>query len=212
MTSNINLAAGRKTASHLVKYTHHIDGEAHFSQDGKVKTAMRRRSIALASQQGHIFSLLVQGLEGFDEADPLKDVGISPTRAVVNFEMGRPEAVKLVGRWREVRHIRVSHAIESIGPIVKIQNGQRALLLAAPNAGTTQVLAVTCEAIPKLGPEPETMAFYGGFDSAEVVNDLTRETGLLGFIYPASDPEALRKRIGTVDFVPDRLKSYTISQ
>jgi hypothetical protein len=45
-TSQIDLRLGGKVASHLVKYSHHPDGRAHFSQDHKVRTEIRRQSIA----------------------------------------------------------------------------------------------------------------------------------------------------------------------
>lgn len=45
---------GRST-SHLVKFSHHIDGNAHFSQDGRVKTAIRRKSFRLDGPLGHLF-------------------------------------------------------------------------------------------------------------------------------------------------------------
>ena len=34
-TADVSLEPGGKCTSHLVKYTHHVDGEAHFSQDKK---------------------------------------------------------------------------------------------------------------------------------------------------------------------------------
>ena len=46
-----------------------------FSQDGKIRTAIKRQSIALDRQQGHIFSVLFQGLEAFDSATGAKDSG-----------------------------------------------------------------------------------------------------------------------------------------
>jgi hypothetical protein len=58
----VDLANGGKVASHLVKYSHHPDGRAHFSQTGKIITAIERQSIALDTQHGHMFSLMIQGL------------------------------------------------------------------------------------------------------------------------------------------------------
>ena len=61
----VNLADTGRVASHLVKYSHHPDGRAHFSQDGKIKTEIKRQSVPLRDQQGHIFTLLFQGLRAF---------------------------------------------------------------------------------------------------------------------------------------------------
>jgi hypothetical protein len=63
-TSQVNLQIGGKIASHLVKYSHHPDGRAHFSQDGRVRTEIKRQSVALDQQWGHIFTVQVQGIEG----------------------------------------------------------------------------------------------------------------------------------------------------
>ena len=38
--SQVNLEKDGKVASHLVKYSHHIDGRAPFSQSGKIITAI----------------------------------------------------------------------------------------------------------------------------------------------------------------------------
>jgi len=43
---------GGVRTSHLAKYAHHSDGEAHFFEDGKVKTEVRRKSVPLGEQLG----------------------------------------------------------------------------------------------------------------------------------------------------------------
>ena len=48
--TQVDLKIGGKVASHLVKYSHHPDGRAHFSQDGKIYTAIKRESIPLNQQ------------------------------------------------------------------------------------------------------------------------------------------------------------------
>ena len=51
-SSQVDLQVGGKIASHDVKYSHHTDGRAHFSQAGKVFTVVKRQSIALEKYQG----------------------------------------------------------------------------------------------------------------------------------------------------------------
>src|ERR1700730_17516226 len=53
--AQVDLQRGGKVTSHLVKYSHHTDGWAQFSQDRKIFTAIKRRSIALDTQNGHMF-------------------------------------------------------------------------------------------------------------------------------------------------------------
>jgi hypothetical protein len=89
--SQVNLEHGAKVTSHLVKYSHYTDGRAHFSQTGKIVTAIKRQSIALDKQHGHMFSLLIQGLNALDAAHPTKDSITSTERAIANLPSIRPK-------------------------------------------------------------------------------------------------------------------------
>src|SRR5712691_4530164 len=42
VSSVVSLELGGRVSSHLVKYSHHPDGRAHFSQDGKVLTVIKK--------------------------------------------------------------------------------------------------------------------------------------------------------------------------
>jgi hypothetical protein len=202
--AEVNLEHGGKVTSHLVKYSHHTNGRAHFSQTGKIVTAIKRQSIALDKQHGHIFSLLIQGLHALVTANPLKDVGASPKRTVINFEIEPPEAVKFVGRWFNVNEMRFNNPTPTIGPIILTLDTDgaqiNACLFASPHANARHVLAVTCQAIPKLGPDPEVFMFYGGFDPCEIMTDPTKEAGFLAFLYPISEADKVRERLGSVDY------------
>jgi hypothetical protein len=201
--SQVNLEHAGKVTSHLVKYSHHVDGRAHFSQDGKIFTAIKRQSIALDKQHGHLFSLLIQGLSALD---PANDELQSTKRAAIEFAMEPPAAIKFVGRWFAVNAMRFSNPTPTIGPVVPglDPDGNRTdqIFTASPHANTRHVLAVSCIPIPSLGPEPEIFLFYGGFSSADIMTDPTKEAGFLAFLYPIADSEKLRERLGSVDFVP----------
>jgi hypothetical protein len=203
--SQVNLEQGGKVTSHDVKYSHHPDGRAHFSQDGKIFTAIKRQSIALDRQHGHIFSLIIQGLRALDVADPIKDTGISSKRCVIDFQIEASEAVKFVGWWYDVNKMRFNNPTLSIGPTLMLNSAglqRAACLVAHPGPNVTHVLAVSCEKIPKLGPEPELFVFYGGFDPPEKMIDATKEAKFLAFIYPISDVKEICERVGSVDYVP----------
>jgi hypothetical protein len=188
-----------------VKYSHHVDGRAHFSQDGKIFTTIKRQSVALDKQDGHIFSLLIQGLSALD---PAHDELLSTKRAAIEFAMEPPEAIKFVGRWFDVNAMRFSNPTPTIGPVVAgldpDGNQRDQIFTASPYANARHVLAVSCVPISSLGPEPEIFLFYGGFSSPDIMTDLTREAGFLAFLYPIVDSEKLRERLGSVDFVPRR--------
>jgi hypothetical protein len=96
--TDLNLVPGGKVSSYLVKYTHHLDGEAHFSQEGQVKTEIRKKSIPLHSINGHIFTIQFQGLKNFKSTN--KRELPSKKRIILSFNLGdsEPDAVKIVGR------------------------------------------------------------------------------------------------------------------
>ena len=73
------------------------------------------------------------------------------------------------------------------------------LLVASPH-DTARVLCISCQPILRLGPEPELLIVYGGFDVREIHGrHLARRPEFLAFIYPLSNAEDLKKIIGTID-------------
>jgi hypothetical protein len=118
-------------------------------------------------------------------------------------ESPEPEAIKLVGRWSEISTL-LPAGQSTVGPTVITQDQagtQRIGFLLASHYDKTlrHVLIITCEPVPRLGPEPEMMLLLGGFDVREIMDDTTKNAGFLTFLYPASDSEELKKRLGTTD-------------
>lgn len=74
------------TTTEKLKYTHHPDGEAHFSQDGKVYTRVRTQTTPLHHYEQHLFTVNFWGVEHFElaQAKDLKDP--KPDRAAVRFD------------------------------------------------------------------------------------------------------------------------------
>lgn len=70
------------TTSHLVKYNHHPDGKAHFSQTGKVRTKVRKKAQTLDAVDGHLFTMLVSGLDGFEKIAAPQDPPVNPELSV----------------------------------------------------------------------------------------------------------------------------------
>lgn len=204
-TSNVSLQIGGKITSHLVKYSHHSDGRAHFSQTGKVRTEIKKQSVPLDSQWGHIFTVHIQGLNAFKAAEVAQPLTNSHQRATISFRIPNSlAAVKFVGRWFDVAKLPVGGTQGSvIGPGLRSQdpdgNQQNGVLVASPYANARHVLFVTCDPVAPMGSEPEMMLFYGGFDPRVVMDDVTKDANFLAFMYPASDAEALKALLGTVD-------------
>lgn len=209
----VDLKPGGKVSSHHVKYTHHVSGEAHFSQDRKIFTKIRRQSVPLRSNGGHIFTLHAQGLVHFKAARKAKD-NAAPTerRANITVDLGSktPKAVKFVGRVFDARLLGSTFKGEwpdRVGPFLpyRIEDGEtnNGICIGNPHDTSDQMLLlVTCHTIPPLDPTREAaMVFVGGFDPPDQVTDSSRTTSMLVLNYPAEDFEQLRAQLGSVDFV-----------
>ncbi len=85
---------------------------------------IKRQALSLDKQRGHIFSVLIQGLQAFDRDSSVKDAAPTPKRANINFEIlvePQSEAFKLIGRWFEVATLEYGgHPPSTIGPIIPI--------------------------------------------------------------------------------------------
>lgn len=209
----VDLKPQGKCSSHSVKYAHHIGGEAHFSQDGKILTKVRRQSVPLRSNKGHIFTLLVQGLEHFKAGTKAKDYATLTTkRANLTVDLGNelPEAMKFVGRVYDARLIGPmlkGEYPDRIGPFLSYRIGDgnltQGFCIGNPHDLSDQtLLLVTFHAIPRLDAKREAaMIFVGGFDPPEQVTDPMRTTSMLALNYPGENFEELRSQLGSVDYV-----------
>jgi hypothetical protein len=206
--TDLSLLPGGKVTTHRVKYSHHVSGEALFSQDGKIYSKIRKRSVPLKSQAGHIFTVLICGIPSFEKASDLYSQVSSGSRTVLTFEFqGMPQKVKFVGMWYSIRLIRKN----SIGvkknvaqkPLLLASNGtvREGLLLLDPflESGEKYALVLCSEIIPGNSTK-ESLAFMGGFDPPELVYNHNRETKMLSLIYPAYDADNLANQIGSIDF------------
>lgn len=214
--TSLSLEPGGKATSHLVKYSHHPDGRAHFSQDGKVFTALKKQSIPINKIQGHVFTVQLQGLTSFEQLNR-NEYNLPPTakRTILNFSFGNaePQAVKFVGSWFSQAVLMKNMQSGVLGPVMTAINPQGksylAFLCSAPegHAGEGRILVLTCEGIPRLSKDEETaLTFIGGFDDAAIVNDLSRTTTFLALSYPVENADDLAERIGSIDFIADPKK------
>lgn len=203
----MNLAEKGKVASHLVKYSHHTDGEAHFSQDGKVKTEIRRQSVPLTEQQGHIFTVIFQGLRAFESVSAAKETAMSAKRTTLTLAIKDrfPKAVRIVGRWYWIEDLPIEPRPPVIGPQLQAVdpdgNEYKAIIIGSPH-DKKHVLVLTCIPQHSVSPVHDLMMFMGGFDPSSRITNSKRPTSYLSFLYPADDYEELKQRLGSIDYAP----------
>lgn len=218
---DLSLVDGGKVTSHLVKYSHPPDGRAHFSQDGKVRTQIRKNSVPLQDINGHFFTIQLQGTDSFEKLDR-KDYKSGSLKQIVNLPIGprEPPAIKIVGRLYSIDELKsrrfilpVSGSFGHVIEIVSTSGGRnRGFLLAPPlnNPSQDLILILACEIIPKIdAQENAALTFMGGFDHHDTIHNTSVETSYLALSYPLSDNdfEQFKKRIGCIDLVESDLFS-----
>jgi hypothetical protein len=207
-TAQVSLEPQGKCTSHKVKYTHHPDGRAHFSEDGKIFTAVVRQSVPLNSAEGHIFTVQAAGLHEFQPATRSKDLA-QPTesRANLAFEFGSefPQAIKIVGQLYHVRTLEariVGRAPSVVGRVLPVNaSGTPVFCVGNPSAVLADmILLLTCEIMPPEKPW-SGLIFYGGFDPREHFDDVSHSASFLALSYSIENFEELASRLGSVDLL-----------
>ena len=208
MPQKISLNERLWGSSHKVKYTHHVDGRAHFSQDGKIQTIVKRESVPLGAAVGHLFTVQLQGLSAFKALPADQHHPPRPSRANAVFQLtGRKsDSVKFLGQIYQRDHfIRSLVNVKSpVGPRLMLAgpDGRRHMgVMMAAAEFPERLLIVTAEAISALNQDGPTITFIGGFDSPDVVFDHSRPSDFLFMASPAGDIERIFADHGTVDLV-----------
>jgi hypothetical protein len=206
---DIDVSAKAKVTSHHVKYSHHPDGLALFSQDAKVFSAIRNKSVPLPLANRHVFSVMAQGLEDYNKVEVNRGAReITEQRTVLNFQLEekQPAAIKILGYVYTADKFSAREG-KNLGPHVTLQkpNGQilSGFIVAAPDAVPLSdlVVLITCEIIPLfiVADAPSGLVFIGSFDNRPVVGDLSTPLGFLYATYPAKNYGDMRRKLGTVD-------------
>ena len=207
-TFEVSLTKCGKVTSRKVKYSHHPDGRALFSQDRRVVSSVRREASPLRGLGGHVFTVQLQGPGDFESVpDEVQARRSSREYDHVLEPRTAADAYKFVGEWVGEERFAEQLAEGDVGPIVLAVDGARSpevALLLAPESGrppADRMLLLTCEAMPRFcRDEPSSLLLIGGFDPVERASDPGRETSFLALSYPASDAAKLREEIGTIDF------------
>lgn len=208
---NVDLTEGGKCTSHRVKYSHHPDGTAHFSQDGRIYSKVRRKSVPLIAATGHLFTVQLQGLDDFEAIPPTEERS-TPTankvRINFKFEGPPPEAIKFVGRWHGESDLLARARGNLEGPWYTLQrsggNHVRGAVIRDRFLSHDEpcYLLLSCEGIPRLDKEKyAALTFLGGFDPPAIALNHSLDTSFLALSYPTSSYDKLINTIGTVDYV-----------
>lgn len=206
----LKIDKNRWASSHRVKYTHHVDGRAHFSQDGRIRTVVKRQAVPLTESVGHLFTLIVQGLSAFKSLPAEQRHAPNDRRANVGFSLKgkKIDTLKIVGRIFK-RDFLISTLVNPkppVGPVINLvddegRRTQTAIISVA--SAPERILAVSAQPWHQQNEGRPSITFIGGFDPPDIADDYSRTMDFLFMASPAGDMDSLLEEIDTVDFARD---------
>lgn len=210
----LSLVPGGKVTSHKVKYTHWSDGNVHFSQDQKIYTKIKKTSDPLSKAIGHLFSIQVKGVEGFEIKTNARSY--SKKEIDLDFDLGQDtdDSIKITGWWYDANttHPQSDHFTKVYTFVQKEGFVNRCFALEAPSdyqfSDKILFLCVRKEFVTK--KKGTQLVFVGGFDERERASDISNDLQFLAMSYPARNYNLLRDQIGSIDF--DNSNSFNLSQ
>ncbi len=201
----LSLVSGGKVTSHKIKYTHWSDGSVHFSQDGKIYTLKKETSDNLLSSIGHIFTIQIKGLKGFETRSIEKKANIKETDIELNLNAKdeADDSIKLTGWWYASEVIHPTTDEYKKNYIFKQKEGFESICCALEPPKTSplnKMILLLCARREFMTKEKGShLLFIGGFDKREKSKDINNDLHFLSMLYPARNYEVLKKQIGTID-------------
>ncbi len=222
--ADVSMKQSGTATSHIVKYSHHPDGTAHFSLTDKVRTEIRKKSEELMKYDGHFCSITIQSPSALilDELTIGEEEIYTPMYSskdqtiAFNFDYEESVAFKFIFYyfpvenyesyikipkdwiWYEPGLSAINENGEFLEQIFFISSTKEAI-------GAKHVMMVRAAPVTKVSKEPR-ISFIGGFDPGNKQKDLEVALGFLALSYPIDDFKALVKEIGSV-VLSDDLKN-----
>ena len=180
------------TTIHKVKYTHHTDGRAHFSQDGKIFTRVRRKAVPFDQVRGHLFTVMVEGVSKFVQLTKRPSGSV----LAVPFEFDNPtNSVKFLAHiydkaeWAKI----ATYGDSSPWVLVMDSDGKRSvgIMVGTTARRNSEQLYMLLSASAREDSYVEhdvQLAFMGGFDPSEMVHDHSKPTSCLMLLHPPGGP------------------------
>ena len=203
------LPGGAKT-SHIVKYSHTIDGLAHFSDSGKIYGRIRKASKPLTDKAcGQLFTVMCCNLDKFQEINIVKpnkgqDVNLEPSDKDVENKM-----IRLTAFWYHSSIVKQSKPGMYRPKLVwAIDEKPRDVFIVSPNTDDPylhQCMLMLSYELIDMPPNPSPFSMMCGFDTRESIG--SKDYEFLTMVYPAPKNKEVR-RLKSIDFVkplPDQL-------
>ena len=216
-SEQVDLTIGGSTTSQRIKFTHHPDGEAHFSQDNKVLTSIRNKTPRLRDYRGHLFTFQFWGAEGFIRARSKDLKPPNSSRTSVFFDWAdhlapADVAARIVAHRYSVRQTAVSPMmpkdVDYSRPVTfQKSDGSRdsGILLFPPDFRSDDFfIAMSYRSSERSRSSiASSLVFHGGYSTP--ITALTPSSAISALMVFYADREDewqnLVTRLGTIDFM-----------
>lgn len=209
--NNINVKKGGKVTINKVKFSHHIDGRSHFSQDKKIYTKIINNAANLTDYNGHLFTLHIGGIEGFNKI-PVDHKNTNNKKTFFDIKMSEFSNLKFIAYWYNDSYLKQhlkEYNLEG-GPEMKFVRENKSVLQGVMIENTyitgrdQYYLFLGFEIDNKLTiKSTPSISFLGGFESNTISLDHKKDTSFLMLSYPTNETYSdLCDEIGTVDIEP----------
>lgn len=172
-----------------VKYSHPIDGRAHFSQDGQIITTIRNQADRLDQSAGHFFSVDIAGISLFRRCSNKTSKGTSMTA----FSFGEgdpPDPLHCAGYWIKLNATNITGITQLVTAEMTDGSKQTGIVVAPPRSSPMYsgfLVIFPRPASDGLAVERGTfrLFFTGGFGAN--LHDVNSSSSFLAMQYPAGD-------------------------
>jgi len=208
---SIDLTEGGKVTNKRVKFSYHPDGNVHFSQDGKIMTLIRKRTVPLIHARGHFFTVQMSGPEDFERVSTpsTKSRKRRSLRHYLNYQFDSlsDSSIKFLGCFIDEAEFANMVFPPTRSPFLTMKYGLKGdvysgFVIAPPDGYPfdNKKLGIGVRLIPRMTSDNSScLTFISGFDDPSIGLDLTKPTSFLALSYPSTDFDTLQKQIGTVD-------------
>lgn len=204
----LSLVPGGKVTSHKVKFSHWADGSVHFSQSGKIFTFGKKQSNPLTAGIGHLFTVHLKGLKGFDANNDQKEYSTKKIDLDVDLLESDDDTIKFVAWWYDYATVHPSNRRFNRNYLFKTDDGKThwCFALQAPKTHplSNMVLLLTSGTEFMTKEKGSHLLLVGGFDKKEISKDITKDMQFLSMLYPARNYEKMKQQIGSVDYLKEK--------
>lgn len=200
----LSLLPGGYVTNHTVKYSHPIDGNAHFSSSNKVFTVIRNHARRLDDlDDSQLFSITIHDYGAFKDM-PMEKVNSNENIYLETNESDDSRVLRIAGWWYHSSMVRINK--EAVGPsfVYEKEGKRRWATMIAPTFDSENhplsqhflLMDFTFEDTPA---DPSNYTIMAGFDPVRRIDGNFR---FLVCTYPSANHADLERQIGSIDFKP----------